>query len=65
MNMAEKPKAVGLKGTCPRCGEEVEVIVTKKQVKALYKGFKCSNPSEAEIIAEQTLGRDKKGDLKR
>ena len=57
-------KAVGIKGTCPRCGEEVEVLLSKKQVKALYKAFKFSNPSLAEIDVERSLGRDKMGNLK-
>ena len=60
-----KPKSVALIGTCPRCGETVELIVTKKQVKALMKGFKTGSPIEAEILAETILGRDSKGDLKK
>lgn len=57
-------KAVGLKGTCPHCGEEVELVVSKKQLKALLKGMKADNSAEAERITEQILGRDPKGDLK-
>ena len=60
-----KVNAVGLKGTCPHCHEEVEIVVTKKQLKALLKGMKVSTAAEAEIICELTLGRDRKGDLKR
>jgi uncharacterized protein (UPF0212 family) len=56
--------AVGLKGTCPHCGEEVEIILSKKQVKVILKALKAGNPAEAERITEQALGRDKKGDLK-
>jgi transcription initiation factor IIE alpha subunit len=58
-------KAVGLKGTCPRCGEEVELIVSKKQLKALLKGMKATSvaKAKAEYIAELSLGKDKKGDL--
>jgi transcription initiation factor IIE alpha subunit len=56
-------KAVGLKGTCSHCGEEVEVIVSKKQLKALLKGMKATTVAKAEYIAELSLGRDKKGDL--
>jgi len=59
-----KPKGVALVGTCPRCGESVEVIVTKKQLKAIMKGFKASSPSEAEMLSEKLLGRDKKGNLR-
>jgi len=60
----QKPKSVALIGTCPRCGESVELIVTKKQVKALMKGFKTGSPSEAERMAETILRRDRKGNLK-
>lgn len=57
-------KTVALKGTCPHCGEEVEVLVSKKQLKALLKGMSAGNPAQAERIVEKILGRDKKGDLK-
>jgi len=57
-------KAVGLKGTCPRCGEEVEIMVTKKQLKALLKGMRARNPSQADLIVEKALGRDKRGNLR-
>ena len=59
-----KPKSVALIGTCPRCGESVELIVSKKQIKAIMKGFKASSPQQAERISEKFLGRDKKGNLK-
>lgn len=59
------PKTVSLIGTCPRCGESVELVVSKKQIKAIMKGFKTGSPSEAEIVAETILGRDEKGDLKK
>ena len=57
-------KAVGIKGTCPNCGEEVEILITKKQVKAIAKAFKYSDPSLAEMNVEKSLGRDKLGNLK-
>lgn len=57
-------KAIGLKTTCPRCGEEVELVVTKRQLKALLKGMKASSEAQAELIVEKTLGRDKLGDLR-
>lgn len=60
-----KPKTVALIGTCPRCGESVQLVVSKKQIKAIMKGFKTGSPSEAETVAEMLLGRDKKGDLKK
>jgi len=62
--MNVKPKSVALIGTCPHCGESVEVIVTKKQLKTIMKGFKTSNPSEAEMLTEKLLGRDKTGNLR-
>lgn len=63
MKPGSKPKTVALIGTCPRCGESVELLVSKKQ--ALMKGFKAGSPSEAEKLAEKILRRDKRGDLKR
>lgn len=56
-------KAVGLKGTCRHCGEEVELIVSKKQLKALLKGMKATTVAKAEYIAELSIGRDEKGEL--
>ena len=56
-------KAVGLKGTCPRCGEEVELVVSKKQLKVLLKGMKATTVAKAEYIAELSLGRNKTGEL--
>jgi len=55
---------VGLKGTCPHCGEEVELIVSKKQLKALLKGMKEPNIRRADMVVEKILGRDKKGNLR-
>lgn len=59
-----KVKSVALIGTCPRCGESVEMVITKRQIKAIMKGFKTGSPSQAEITAEKFLGRDEKGDFK-
>jgi hypothetical protein len=56
-------KGVGIKGVCHRCGEEVELILTKKQLKAILKGMKQSTPSNAEMVVESALGRDKTGAL--
>jgi len=64
MSQVNRPKAVALIGTRPRCGESVELIVTKKQVKALLKGFQTGSPAEAEGLCERRLGRTSKGDLK-
>lgn len=62
--MKKKPKSIKLVGTCSHCGEAIELILTKKQVKGIWKGFKASSPSQAEIIAENFIGRTTKGDLK-
>ena len=62
--MSKPLKAVALKGTCPRCHEEVELILTKRQLKALLKGFKAPTPSQANLTVEKTLGQDKQGNLK-
>ena len=57
-------KAVGLKKTCPHCGEEVELVLSKKQVKALFKGFKNQTIVAADKSVEETLGLDDRGNLK-
>jgi hypothetical protein len=31
--------AAGLVAVCPHCGESVEILITKKQVKELLKAF--------------------------
>ena len=46
-------KAVKLVFNCVRCGEAVELILTKRQLKAILKGFKAGNALEAERIAER------------
>jgi len=56
-------KAVALVGTCPNCGESVEVYATKKQLKAILKSMKCTTPAEAEKLTETILGRDKEANL--
>ena len=60
-----KPKTVSLFGNCPNCGEAVEMVITKKQIKAIMKGFKTGSPAEAELLAEIILGRNKKGGFKK
>ncbi len=57
-------KAVGIKGTCRHCGEEVEIYISKRQLKAMLKAMKAGSAAEAEMIVERTLGLDKKGNLK-
>jgi len=56
-----QPNAVGLKATCPHCHEEVELIVTKKQIKAIFKAFKLQNPTLAELETEKFIHLDNKG----
>lgn len=62
--MKDKLIAVEVKNACPNCGEEVTIFITKKQVKAMFKAFKYSDPSLAEMNVEKSLGRDKLGNLK-
>ena len=57
-------KAVAVTGTCPHCGESVEIVLSKKQLKAILKGMKQDSPAKAEMTAEYILGLDKKGDLR-
>jgi len=46
-------KAVKLVVNCVRCGEAVEVVLSKRQLKAILKGFKGSTTLEAERLAER------------
>lgn len=56
-------KAVGVIRACPHCDTEVQIILTKKQLKAMLKGLKESSPAKAEMLVENILGRDEIGDL--
>lgn len=40
--MSAPPKSVTLIAVCPHCGEETQIILNKKDVKELLKGFKKS-----------------------
>jgi len=51
------PTHVALIGTCPRCGESVELIVTKKQAKLIWKTFKLSI-KEAQLYGEKGLEKE-------
>lgn len=57
-------KAVIIKGRCPRCQEEIEFLLSKKQLKAIFKSMKATTEIEAERITERELGRDEKGEFK-
>ena len=50
-----KPKAVEITGVCPHCGEAVEFILTKKEVKEMAKAFKCDEVLKANLQAEKAL----------
>jgi hypothetical protein len=45
-----KPQAVALVRVCPYCQESAEVVLTKKQVKKLLKGFKRSARSQGVTV---------------
>jgi hypothetical protein len=51
------PTAVALVGVCPHCGESVEMVITKKQAKLLYKSFKL-DIQQAQKVSEKTLEAD-------
>ena len=48
------PDAVALIGTCPHCGESVEMIITKRQAKILFKYFKLQI-QHAQLFGEKQL----------
>ncbi len=48
------PTSIGLVVTCPKCGEPVEIIITKKEIKQIYKAFKYPI-SKAQLITEKRL----------
>ena len=50
-----KVVAVSLVGTCQHCGEAIEIKVTKKQAKAIFKAFKASSVAEANLIIEKSI----------
>jgi len=51
---ARRPSHVALIVTCPRCGESVEIVITKKQAKAIYKAFKLPI-REAQLKGEKAI----------
>jgi hypothetical protein len=48
-------KVAGLVAVCPHCGETVEITVTKKQAKALFKAFKTSKTEGMKSFERATL----------
>jgi hypothetical protein len=53
------PKAINLVGTCPHCGESVEMLITKKQAKIIWKGFKMEM-NAAQLSSDKMLSLDYK-----
>jgi len=49
-----KPLGVTFIATCPNCGTEVQVVVTKKELKAVMKGFKLPL-DKAQLYAEKRV----------
>ncbi len=54
-----RPKSVAISATCPHCGEEVQIILSKREVKALFKGFKV-DIRQAQIVTEKALRVEKR-----
>ena len=52
-----KPNMVALIWTCPKCGEPIEIAFTKKEIKAILKGFKHQDKATMEKVVEQALKR--------
>ena len=52
--MPKRPKAVKLVTTCPNCGEAVEIIITKKQLKAMWRDIKLPI-GQANLRAEEII----------
>ena len=57
--MSRKPNSVALIGTCSQCGTEVQIIVTKQELKAILKGFKLP-VKEAQRYSEEKIRRIQK-----
>jgi hypothetical protein len=51
------PKAINLVGVCPHCGESVEMTITKKQAKIIWKSFKMEM-KDAQLSSEKMLCLD-------
>jgi len=49
-----RPDHVKLIGVCPRCGESIELVMSKREIKMLYKGFKRP-VLEAQLQVEKEL----------
>jgi len=51
--LSARNRAVGVKHKCPHCGKPIEVLASKKDVKAMWMGFKAGSLSEAEKTSEK------------
>jgi len=49
-----RPQSVGLIVTCPHCKETVEILVTKRQIRQIYKTFKLPI-RQAQLKGEASL----------
>ena len=52
-----RPQSVALVGVCPRCGESIELLISKKQAKLIVRGFKM-DIHQAQLQADDTLALD-------
>jgi len=53
-----KPNVIKLVGVCPHCGEAVEFVLTKKEVKEIWKGFKLDYREANKRIEAKVLKRN-------
>lgn len=56
-----KPTGVTVVTTCPHCGESVEIVITKKELKAMLKGFKLP-VREAQLYGEKEIEKIRKAE---
>jgi len=49
-----KPAYVALVGVCPHCHESVEMMISKKQAKLIFKSFKL-NIKDAQLFSDKAL----------
>lgn len=61
--MKAQIKSVSIIKSCPYCNSEVQILISKRQLKIMLKAMKCSTKSEAEMMSERLIGRDENGDL--
>jgi hypothetical protein len=52
--MIPQPGYVALIGVCPHCHESVEMMISKKQAKLIFKSFKL-NIKDAQLFSDRTL----------